>query len=146
MPSFPAPPRIRAFAFSSDLSLGDSAALTCAVKRGSTGPHTFSWLRDGDPLVQGRRVSVSRPSDVMSILAFENVQPEDVANYTCVAANAHGQHSVTAALVVTGTPRTSVRHVAYDDDDDDETQFARANELSAPEVDGVPYTMNQWTL
>uniref|UniRef100_L7LVM6 Down syndrome cell adhesion molecule n=1 Tax=Rhipicephalus pulchellus TaxID=72859 RepID=L7LVM6_RHIPC len=98
------PPRIGAFSFSSDLSLGDSAALTCAVKRGSTGPHTFSWLRDGVPLVPRSRVSVSRPSDVMSILAFENVQPEDVANYTCVAANAQGQHSMTAALLVTAAP------------------------------------------
>ncbi|KAL3218026.1 hypothetical protein MRX96_050893 [Rhipicephalus microplus] len=108
-------PQIKSFSFSSDLTLGDSVVLTCAVKRGSAGPHTLSWLRDAVPLVPRPRVSVSRPSDVMSILAFENVQPEDVANYTCVAANAHGQHSMTAALLVTAVaPR--VRTFSFQED------------------------------
>ncbi|XP_075560476.1 cell adhesion molecule Dscam1-like isoform X2 [Dermacentor variabilis] len=110
-----APPRIRAFGFSPDLSPGDSAALTCAVRRGSAGPHTFAWLRDGAPLAGGPRVAVSRPSDAVSVLAFENVRPEDAANYTCVAANAHGQHRMTAALLVTAlAPR--IRAFSFQDD------------------------------
>ncbi|XP_077545984.1 cell adhesion molecule Dscam1-like isoform X6 [Haemaphysalis longicornis] len=100
------PPRIRSFGFSPDLSLGDSAAVTCAVKRGSVGPHALTWLRDGARLGEEghQRVSVSRPSDVMSILAFKNIQADDVGNYTCVAANAHGEHRMTATLMVSAAP------------------------------------------
>ncbi|KAK8785220.1 hypothetical protein V5799_008403 [Amblyomma americanum] len=98
------PPRIRPFSFSPDLSLGDSAAVTCAVKRGSVGPHTLTWRKDGALLPQERRISVSQPSDVMSILALRNIQPGDVGNYTCVASNAHGEHRMTALLVISGLP------------------------------------------
>ncbi|KAH9364305.1 hypothetical protein HPB48_008457 [Haemaphysalis longicornis] len=84
--------------WSPDGSRDVTVPLVITVKRGSVGPHALTWLRDGARLGEEghQRVSVSRPSDVMSILAFKNIQADDVGNYTCVAANAHGEHRMTA--------------------------------------------------
>ncbi|KAK8779223.1 hypothetical protein V5799_019435, partial [Amblyomma americanum] len=102
---FGLPPRIRPFAAQEDLSLGDSTVLTCALRRGSRGPHDIVWLMgDGSAVSEegrGGRVSVHRQSDVMSILALTDIAYEDAgSNYTCVASNVHGSDRRTAVLQV----------------------------------------------
>ncbi|KAH6921914.1 hypothetical protein HPB50_006459 [Hyalomma asiaticum] len=96
-------PKIQAFSFSPDLSLGDTAVVTCAVKRGSKSPHTLSWLIDARGLSEDHRVSASRQSDMLSTLTIRDVGPDDVGNYSCVARNARGEDTFTAPLAVSGT-------------------------------------------
>lgn len=95
-------PKIQAFFFSPDLSMGDTAVVICAVKRGSRGPHTLSWLKDSRGLAEDHRVSVSRQSDMLCTLTIRDVGPDDVGNYSCVARNARGEDTFTAPLAVSG--------------------------------------------
>ncbi|XP_037498572.1 Down syndrome cell adhesion molecule isoform X3 [Rhipicephalus sanguineus] len=97
-------PKIQAFSFSPDLSLGDTAVVICAVKRGSRGPHTLSWLKDSRGLAEDHRVSVSRQSDMLCTLTIGDVGPDDVGNYSCVARNARGEDTFTAPLAVSAAP------------------------------------------
>ncbi|XP_049512981.1 Down syndrome cell adhesion molecule isoform X2 [Dermacentor silvarum] len=97
-------PKIQAFSFSPDLSLGDVAVVTCAVKRGSRGPHTLSWLKDSRGLAEDHRVSASRQSDMLYTLTIRDVGPDDVGNYSCVARNARGEDTFTAPLAVSAAP------------------------------------------
>ncbi|KAH7974618.1 hypothetical protein HPB49_017475 [Dermacentor silvarum] len=100
-------PKIQAFSFSPDLSLGDVAVVTCAVKRGSRGPHTLSWLKDSRGLAEDHRVSASRQSDMLYTLTIRDVGPDDVGNYSCVARNARGEDTFTAPLAVSVDPPTA---------------------------------------
>ncbi|KAM7294607.1 hypothetical protein ISCGN_024113, partial [Ixodes scapularis] len=98
-------PKIQAFSFSPDLSLGDTTMVTCAVKRGSEAPHALSWLKNGREIGNGEdRVSVARQSDTLSTLTLRDVDAEDVGNYTCVASNARGADRFTASLTMTALP------------------------------------------
>nr|XP_054924920.1 hemicentin-2-like [Dermacentor andersoni] len=101
-------PKIQAFSFSPDLSLGDAAAVTCAVKRGSRGPHNLSWLKDSRGLAEDHRVSAARQSDMLYTLTIRDVGPDDVGNYTCVARNARGQDTFTAPLAVSESQKAHV--------------------------------------
>ncbi|KAH9364304.1 hypothetical protein HPB48_008458 [Haemaphysalis longicornis] len=101
-------PKIQAFVFSPDLSFGDTAVITCAVKKGSQGPHSLAWLKDSLTLTGSHRVSVARQSDIVSTLTLRDIEPDDVGNYTCVARNARGsQDAFTAVLTVSGTEVTT---------------------------------------
>ncbi|XP_054925247.1 fibroblast growth factor receptor 3-like [Dermacentor andersoni] len=97
-------PRIRAFSFQEDLSIGDSTAITCALRRGSRGPHAISWRKDASrPLFEGSgRVSVHRQADELSVLTIRDIGYEDAGNYTCVASNDHGWDHHTTELLASG--------------------------------------------
>ncbi|KAH8029781.1 hypothetical protein HPB51_004786 [Rhipicephalus microplus] len=102
-------PKIQAFSFSPDLSMGDAAVVICAVKKGSRGPHTLSWLKDSRRLSEDHRVSVFRQSDMLCTLTIRDVGPDDVGNYSCVARNARGEDTFTAPLAVSDTGHSNRR-------------------------------------
>ncbi|KAH7974625.1 hypothetical protein HPB49_017482 [Dermacentor silvarum] len=99
----PGPPKLRTSGFSSDLSLGEDTMATCFVKKGSEGPYTMAWYRNGEPVKDTARVKTSVKATGTSI-AIDGIQVEDVANYTCAATNAEGSDALTLPLLVAGPP------------------------------------------
>ncbi|KAH6921909.1 hypothetical protein HPB50_006454 [Hyalomma asiaticum] len=97
------PPKLRTAGFSSDLSLGEDTMATCFVKKGSEGPYTMAWYRNGEEVKETARVKTSVKATGTTI-AIDGIQVEDVANYTCTAANAEGSDALTLSLVVAGPP------------------------------------------
>ncbi|KAH6921916.1 hypothetical protein HPB50_006461 [Hyalomma asiaticum] len=74
----------------------------CAIKSGSHGPHDLSWYKDGLPIINQERVTVTRQSDTLSTLTLRNLRPEDFGNYTCVATNAQGTDQYSTTLIIPG--------------------------------------------
>ncbi|XP_075526208.1 hemicentin-1-like [Dermacentor variabilis] len=97
-----ASPKLREFAFPPESTLGEQILVSCAVRSVATGPHRMTWLKDGQVLEKSDRVSVSAQFKGTAAIMIADLRPEDVGNYTCVASNAFGSDSFTAALVVQG--------------------------------------------
>ncbi|KAH7974624.1 hypothetical protein HPB49_017481 [Dermacentor silvarum] len=95
-----ASPKLREFAFPPESTLGEQILVSCAVRNAATGPHRMTWLKDGKALEKSDRVSVSAQFKGTAAIMIADLRPEDVGNYTCVASNAFGSDSFTAALVV----------------------------------------------
>ncbi|XP_049514071.1 hemicentin-1 [Dermacentor silvarum] len=100
-----ASPKLREFAFPPESTLGEQILVSCAVRNAATGPHRMTWLKDGKALEKSDRVSVSAQFKGTAAIMIADLRPEDVGNYTCVASNAFGSDSFTAALVVQGPPK-----------------------------------------
>lgn len=101
--SFSGPPSIQEFRFPAGLSVGDTAFVGCAVRKGSVGPFQLSWQKNESPLESHAGVRISRQSDSISTLTIREVSPSDNGNYTCVAQNADGVDVFTAHLAVSGS-------------------------------------------
>nr|XP_054924918.1 titin-like [Dermacentor andersoni] len=100
-----ASPKLREFAFPPESTLGEQILVSCAVRSAATGPHRMTWLKDGKALEKSDRVSVSAQFKGTAAIMIADLRPEDVGNYTCVASNAFGSDSFTAALVVQEPPK-----------------------------------------
>ncbi|XP_049514069.1 kazal-type serine protease inhibitor domain-containing protein 1-like [Dermacentor silvarum] len=96
------PPKVFEFTFPPEVALGDEILAGCVVKKGTLGPYSIVWQKDGRELESGDRVLVSGQSKTSAALRIAAVRPEDVGNYTCVARNSFGSDSFTALLVVHG--------------------------------------------
>ncbi|KAH6921912.1 hypothetical protein HPB50_006457 [Hyalomma asiaticum] len=77
------PPKLHSTGFSSELSIGEDAAATCAVKKGTMGPYVIRWTKDGSEIVSTDRITVSIKA-TSALLSIDSVQVGDVGNYTCV--------------------------------------------------------------
>ncbi|KAK8785232.1 hypothetical protein V5799_008415 [Amblyomma americanum] len=97
-------PKLRSSGFSNDLSLGEFAVATCAVKRGASEPLSLSWHMGDREIVSTARVSVDIKTN-NAMLTIDSVRVEDVGNYTCTARNAFGSDALTLPLLVSGVPR-----------------------------------------
>ncbi|XP_049514070.1 hemicentin-1-like [Dermacentor silvarum] len=95
-------PVLREFSFPPEVTLGEHILVSCAVKKGATGLHHMTWLKDGKDIENSDRVSVLAHFSDGVTLRIANLRPEDVGNYTCVARNSFGSDSFTAPLVVQG--------------------------------------------
>lgn len=96
-----AAPKLQSSGFPSEISLGDDTVATCLVKRGSSGPFTMTWHKDGEQVRSSNRVTVLNKSNSVA-LSIEAVRVEDIGNYTCAASNDFGTDALTLSLVVTG--------------------------------------------
>lgn len=98
------PPSIQPFRFPSELSPGDTAVAVCVVRKGSAGPHSLTWTKDGKHTdhVSSPRISVSRQSDYVSTLTVRDITPRDNGNYTCHVENPTGNDEFSAFLAVEG--------------------------------------------
>ena len=64
--------------------VGSSATFSCSAS--GTPPLTFTWYKDGAPLVAGGSVSINnQPND--SSLTLTNIASSDAGAYYCVASN-----------------------------------------------------------
>ncbi|KAH7974621.1 hypothetical protein HPB49_017478 [Dermacentor silvarum] len=99
------PPKVFEFTFPPEVALGDEILAGCVVKKGTLGPYSIVWQKDGRELESGDRVLVSGQSKTSAALRIAAVRPEDVGNYTCVARNSFGSDSFTALLVVHAPPK-----------------------------------------
>lgn len=97
----PGPPKLRSSGFSSELSIGEDAAATCAVKKGTTGPFLLSWNKGGHEIENTDRITVAIKA-TSAMLSIDSLQVGDVGNYTCVAKNAFGSDTLTLSLLVSG--------------------------------------------
>ncbi|XP_072140442.1 cell adhesion molecule DSCAML1-like [Dermacentor andersoni] len=82
-------PRLQSAGFPNELSLGEETVATCFVKKGSVGPYTLTWHRDGKPVHNSDRVVVTAKA-TSTALSIDGVQVEDIGNYTCSATSAAG--------------------------------------------------------
>lgn len=81
----PGAPRFAAHPGSSITVAGNEVRFLCAVE--GTEPVTFRWQRDGEPVVDGRRVSGAETAT----LTLYQVEPSDNGTYRCIARNASGE-------------------------------------------------------
>lgn len=94
-------PKLHSAGFSNELSLGEDAVATCAVKKGASGPFALSWHREGHEMANTGRIAVLTKAS-RTMLTIEAIRAEDIDNYTCVAKNAIGSDALTLPLLVTG--------------------------------------------
>lgn len=105
----PDPPTIKEFKFPANLSPGDTVAVNCVVKKGSTGPFELTWRKDGLPVQPTATLTVaSHKGGPLSALSIVDLAAEDSGNYTCVARNAAGSDEFSAYLAVKGMRSPSV--------------------------------------
>lgn len=100
--TFSGPPRIQEFRFLSQLSVGDTAVVSCVVRKGGAEPFHLEWSKDGRPVDQMTRLSASNHFHSISTLTIRDITPEDNGNYTCVARNADGTDESSAVLKISG--------------------------------------------
>ncbi|XP_065091070.1 cell adhesion molecule Dscam2 isoform X2 [Ochlerotatus camptorhynchus] len=99
------PPKLNPF-HSTILSLnvGDRASLTCSVIKGDI-PLTINWRKDGRPVDQNHRMSVTQVDQYNSILVIENLSADHTGNYSCVVRNTASETEGSQALLVNVPPR-----------------------------------------
>ncbi|PRD20337.1 UNVERIFIED_CONTAM: Dscam2 [Trichonephila clavipes] len=96
-----AEPQIKTFHFSNVLQLGMRESVQCTVMSGDP-PFEFSWLKDGQPLIDLRDVSIRKSDDFMSTLVITKVNADSNGNYTCRVSNSAGYDEKSAVLSAKG--------------------------------------------
>ncbi|XP_055948841.1 cell adhesion molecule Dscam2-like isoform X4 [Argiope bruennichi] len=99
-----APPVVEPFAFASGLSEGKRATVTCVVSSGDL-PIRISWMKDGHPLPDDLRGSISTVNEFTSTLSFSSVSQIHNGNYTCIASNPVASRNHTATMIVKVPPK-----------------------------------------
>lgn len=93
-------PKIQPFQFPSQIKMGDTASVTCAIMRG-TPPFKFRWLKDGVVITSDSTLNTIT-SNVLSSLVLQKVDEKSSGNYTCEASSSRGKDNFTAHLMVRG--------------------------------------------
>ncbi|GIY53241.1 down syndrome cell adhesion molecule-like protein Dscam2 [Caerostris darwini] len=99
-----APPIVEPFSFASALSEGKRATVTCVVSSGDL-PIRISWMKDGQPLPDDLRGSISTVNEFTSTLSFSSVSQIHNGNYTCIASNPVASRNHTATMIVKVPPK-----------------------------------------
>ncbi|KAH7976679.1 hypothetical protein HPB52_018024 [Rhipicephalus sanguineus] len=95
-----ASPKLQSTGFPSEISLGDDTGVMCMVTKGSSGPFTMTWYKNGEEVSISNRVTVVVRAS-KAVLNIDAVRVEDIGNYTCTATNRFGTDSLTLPLLVT---------------------------------------------
>ncbi|KAH7976768.1 hypothetical protein HPB52_019145 [Rhipicephalus sanguineus] len=98
------PPKLQSTGFPSEISVGDDTAAVCLVTKGSPGPFTIAWHKDGEEVRNSHRIAVSVKAS-SAVLNIQEISVEDVGNYSCTATNRFGTGSLTLTLLVTAPPK-----------------------------------------
>ncbi|XP_023220979.1 neuronal growth regulator 1-like [Centruroides sculpturatus] len=91
-------PKIMPFQFLSTVQEGHRQQIICSIVAGDP-PFVFTWRKDGKELSKYIEI---KTDDLYSLLIIPSVRTEDIGNYTCLANNAIGTDSYTAALKMKG--------------------------------------------
>ncbi|XP_064486240.1 cell adhesion molecule Dscam1-like isoform X3 [Ornithodoros turicata] len=96
-------PKLQPFFFPKDHPQMETLVVSCIAMKGAK-PLTFSWYKDGRPVMAGHRAIPKTLTDNLSTLTILKVTAEDNGNYTCVVSNSAGSDRFTAHLLVTAAP------------------------------------------
>ncbi|CAL4137225.1 unnamed protein product, partial [Meganyctiphanes norvegica] len=110
-----APAKIETKSATKTIHIGKTMILTCEASGDS--PLSVEWLRHHSPLITGKRISVSSNGfgdTVRAVLEIRSMNAHDDGQYTCRAANRHGQHSQVFTVSVLEPP-TAPQNVATHD-------------------------------
>ncbi|XP_054713433.1 cell adhesion molecule Dscam2-like [Uloborus diversus] len=99
-----APPVVEPFFFATGLSEGKRATVTCVVASGDL-PIRISWLKDGSPIPDILRGSISTVNEFTSTLSFTSVSQIHNGNYTCIASNPVASRNYTTTMLVKVPPK-----------------------------------------
>ncbi|GIY23927.1 down syndrome cell adhesion molecule-like protein Dscam2 [Caerostris extrusa] len=81
-----------------------SGASWCARAGKVSPPLTFSWVRDGQTLIESMEVSVRRFDEFSSSITISALREDHSGNYTCIVSNQGGSDSSTVKLRVLVPP------------------------------------------
>lgn len=73
----------------------------CAVIDGDA-PFTFTWLKNGNKIREGKDLNVRSVDDFTSTLILTNLGPEHNGNYSCRVSNAAGSDEQSDTLNMRG--------------------------------------------
>ena len=80
------------------VDVGSVFSMTCSAT--GSAPIDLSFTRDGTLIVPGGRIRVVSTDDNTKTLTIENVMPEDVGNYACVAVNSENAQETSVYVAV----------------------------------------------
>ena len=99
---FAEPPEIVPFSFGSDVvNQGDSATLTCSIRRGDA-PISITWSLKGDIVSSDPTMKTTMIGDKLSFLVIGEVGYRHSGMYTCRASNPAGSVTYSTELKVNG--------------------------------------------
>ena len=80
-----------------DTKMGQRIVIVCALREG-TPPISFSWRKNGVPVMQTGELKVVHNDDYQETLIISKVSPVHVGNYTCSAKNSFGSDQMSLAV------------------------------------------------
>ncbi|GFY12186.1 titin [Trichonephila clavipes] len=102
-------PKLSPMHFPNELDVGMRASVHCIVIQGDP-PFQFSWLKDGQPLMEKSSVSVRKTDDFTSNMVIAKVDAGSNGNYTCTVTNSNG--SDLKSVVLSVKAMTSIKSTA----------------------------------
>ncbi|OQR76619.1 hemicentin-2-like [Tropilaelaps mercedesae] len=97
-------PHIGPIKIPDDLAEGQRLMILCSVLRG-TPPISFSWRKDGRPLIASSDVKIIHLDEFQEQLQISRLSSTHVANYTCQAKNAFGSDHMSTRIIMKYKPR-----------------------------------------
>ena len=79
--------------------MNDSFTLNCTDTVGNP-PPLFTWFRDDTNITSSPQYTVTNPTDRISILSVNGVQPEEAGTYKCSANNGVGKDTTEAVVMI----------------------------------------------
>lgn len=102
-------PKIQPFQFPTQIKMGDTASVTCAIMRG-TPPFSFRWFKDGI-LIKSDTSLNTITNNMLSNLVLQTVDEKSTGDYTCEVSSSLGKDNYTAHLTVRGTFNKNYCHI-----------------------------------
>lgn len=97
------PPKLAPLPRELEFKRGERFQLVCSCREGEP-PLTFSWVRDGQTLVETAEVNVRRFDEFSSSITISALREDYAGNYTCIVSNQGGSDSSTVKLRVLVPP------------------------------------------
>ncbi|XP_035208117.1 Down syndrome cell adhesion molecule-like protein Dscam2 isoform X2 [Stegodyphus dumicola] len=97
------PPKLAPLPRELEFKRGERFQLVCSCREGEP-PLTFSWVRDGQTLVESIEVQVRRFDEFSSSITISALREDHAGNYTCIVSNQGGSDSSTVKLRVLVAP------------------------------------------
>ncbi|GFT96191.1 titin [Nephila pilipes] len=97
------PPKLAPLPRDLEFKRGERFQLVCSCREGEP-PLTFSWVRDGQTLIESMEVSVRRFDEFSSSITISALREDHAGNYTCIVSNQGGSDSSTVKLRVLVPP------------------------------------------
>ncbi|XP_022257099.1 Down syndrome cell adhesion molecule-like protein 1 isoform X1 [Limulus polyphemus] len=97
------PVKIQPFSFPQAPEEGKTIQVTCGVEEGDD-PVKFTWLKNGNIVHSADHLTILTHKR-LSVLIVNNVNVNDIGNYSCLATNPGGEDKFSSELLVRGPPR-----------------------------------------
>ncbi|XP_076371559.1 cell adhesion molecule Dscam1-like isoform X4 [Tachypleus tridentatus] len=97
------PVKIQPFSFPREPEEGKTIQVTCGVEEGED-PVKFTWLKNGNIVHSADHLTILTHKR-LSVLIVNNVNVNDIGNYSCIATNPGGEDRFSSEFFVRGPPR-----------------------------------------